>query len=316
MRQRFRAEARATAALHHRHIVPIYDYGEAQGQLFFAMERVDGLSLDKHIAASRRVGRPPLEPRDAARRFAGVADALGLAHKRRILHRDVKPGNILVGADGTLALTDFGLAKALDQASVDLTTRAGGFLGTLHYSSPEQALGRELGPASDLYSLGVTLFEPAAGQLPLAGKTTEAMLQSILYGEPRRLRDVLPKPPRDLEAVLGKLLSREPQDRYQDGEVLARDLLRIADGEPVHVRRQPLLVRLLRRARKNPVLSGAIVAAALLLLTTFLLLGAVRKERGASLVSRHQNNLAAIATQIESEAGDAWGPPPLLACLT
>src|SRR5262245_13054024 len=167
MRQRFRAEARATAALHHRHIVPIYDYGEAQGQLFFAMERVDGLSLDKHIAASRRVGRPPLEPRDAARRFAGVADALGLAHKRRILHRDVKPGNILVGADGTLALTDFGLAKALDHASVDLTTRAGGFLGTLHYSSPEQALGRELGPASDLYSLGVTLFEAVAGQLPL-----------------------------------------------------------------------------------------------------------------------------------------------------
>ncbi|MBP8302208.1 MAG: serine/threonine protein kinase, partial [Planctomycetes bacterium] len=106
MRKRFRAEARATAALHHRHIVPIYDYGESQGMLYFAMERVDGMSLDKHIAAARRSSRLPMDPLEASRRFAGVADALGLAHRRRLLHRDVKPGNILVGSDGTLALTD------------------------------------------------------------------------------------------------------------------------------------------------------------------------------------------------------------------
>jgi len=213
MRQRFRAEARATAALHHRHIVPIYDYGEAQGRLFFAMERVDGLSLDKHIAAARRREQRPLDPREAARKFAGVADALGLAHRRRLLHRDVKPGNILVAADGTLALTDFGLAKALDQGSMRLTSKSGGFLGTLHYSSPEQAMGSVLTPASDLYSLGVTIYEAVSGELPLNGKTTEAVLQQVLYGTPRRLRDVLPKPPKDLEAVLDKLLSREAGDR-------------------------------------------------------------------------------------------------------
>ncbi|MBL9077911.1 MAG: serine/threonine protein kinase [Planctomycetes bacterium] len=316
MRKRFRAEARATAALHHRHIVPIYDYGQSQGMLYFAMERVDGMSLDKHIAAARRLEKPALPPLEAARRFAGVADALGLAHRRRLLHRDVKPGNILVSIDGTLALTDFGLAKALDQVSMHLTSKGGGFLGTLHYSSPEQALGTELTPASDLYSLGVTIFEAVTGELPLHGKTTEALLQAILHGTPRRLRDFLPKPPRDLEAVLDKLLSREPGDRYQDGEELARDLQRIADGEPVHIRRLPLHVRIWRRARKNPVLAGAIAAAAVLLLVTVALLTVLRREKGQSLVSRHQNNLAAIARDVGNESGPPWGPAGLLGALT
>jgi serine/threonine protein kinase len=316
MRKRFRAEARATAALHHRHIVPIYDYGEAQGTLFFAMERVDGMSLDKHIQAAARRGEKPLDPLDAARRFAGVADALGLAHRRRLLHRDVKPGNLLMASDGTLALTDFGLAKALDQVSVRLTSKGGGFLGTLYYAPPEQALGRELTPASDLYALGVTLFEAVTGELPVTGRTTEALLQSILHGTPRRLRECLPKPPRDLEAVLDKLLQREPEDRYQDGEELARDLVRIAEGEPVHIRRLPLPVRLWRRARKNPVLTSAVMAIGVLLLATFVLLTVLRREKGQSLVSRHQNNLVAIARDIGRELGSPWGPPPLLQCLT
>ncbi|MBL8738762.1 MAG: serine/threonine protein kinase [Planctomycetes bacterium] len=315
MRKRFRAEARATAALHHRHIVPIYDYGEARGVLFFAMERVDGMSLDKHILAARRGERKPLEPLDAARRFAGVADALGLAHRRRLLHRDVKPGNILVAADGTFALTDFGLAKALDHASMRLTSKGGGFLGTLHYSSPEQAMGDELTPASDLYSLGVTIFETIAGELPIAGKTTEALLQSILHGTPRRLRECVPNPPRDLEAVLDKLMSREPRDRYQDGEELARDLQRIADGEPVHIRRLPLHVRLWRRARKNPVLAGAIVAVFVLTLLTLTLLTVWRRERGQTFVLRHQGHLVAVAVDIARERGSPWGAPGLLVSL-
>lgn len=316
MRKRFRAEARATAALHHRHIVPIYDYGESHGMLFFAMERVNGLSLDKHISSARRVDKKALDPLDAARRFAGVADALGLAHRRRLLHRDVKPGNILVAEDGTLALTDFGLAKALDHASMQLTSKGGGFLGTLHYASPEQALGGELTPASDLYSLGVTMFEVLTGRLPLAGKTTEALLQSILHGTPARLREHVSKPPRDLEAVLDKLLQREADDRYQDGEALARDLLRIADGEPVHIRRLPLHVRAWRRARKNPVLTGALFAVFILILATTTLIGVLSREKGKGRVSKHQNTLVAIAKDVGSERGPAWGPLPMLESLT
>ncbi|MCA8977873.1 MAG: serine/threonine protein kinase [Planctomycetes bacterium] len=316
MRKRFRAEARATAALHHRHIVPIYDYGEAQGMLFFTMERVDGMSLDKHIAAARRMQRKPMEPLEAARRFAGVADALGLAHRRRLLHRDVKPGNILVVGDGTLALTDFGLAKALDHASARLTSKGGGFLGTLHYSSPEQALGSELTPASDLYALGVTIFEAVAGELPFAAKTTESLLQAILHGTPRRLREFEPKAPRDLDAVVEKLLSREPSDRYQDGEALSRDLLRIRDGEPVHIRRLPLYVRVYRRARKNPGLASAIAAAGILLLLTVFLLTVWRREKGQGLLSKHQNHLVQIRTDVGNELGAQPGPVPLLQALT
>jgi predicted Ser/Thr protein kinase/tetratricopeptide (TPR) repeat protein len=305
MRKRFRAEARATAALHHRHIVPIYDYGESHGMLFFAMERVNGLSLDKHIQSASRVDKKPLEMLDAARRFAGVADALGLAHRRRLLHRDVKPGNILVGD-----------AKALDHASMQLTSKGGGFLGTLHYASPEQALGGELTPASDLYSLGVTMFEAVTGHLPLAGKTTEALLQSILHGTPSRLRDYLPKPPRDFEAVLDKLLARDADDRYQDGEALSRDLLRIADGEPVHIRRLPLHVRLWRRARKNPVLASALLAVFILVLSTGMLAGVLNRERGKGRISDYQQSLVAIAKAVAADPGPETGPGPLLQTLT
>jgi serine/threonine protein kinase len=316
MRQRFRAEAKANASLHHRHIVPIYDYGEAQGAMFFAMERVDGRSLDRWIASSRRSGQRPMEPLDAAQRFSGVADALGLAHRRRLLHRDVKPGNILVAVDGTLSLTDFGLAKALDQVSAQLTRKSGGFLGTLHYSPPEQAVGRELTPASDLYSLGVTIFEAVTGELPISGRTTEALLQSILHGTPRRLRDVMPRAPRDLCVVLDKLLSREPGDRYQDGEVLARDLQRIADGEPVHIHRLPITVRLLRRARKNPLLAAAFLAAFVLLVVALALYQAFESEKQQGFESRYKNDLSQAASQVREERGSPWGPTPLLRSLT
>ena len=316
MRQRFRVEARSTAALHHAHIVPIYDYGESNGALYFAMERVDGVSLDRVISNARKRKVRPMEPLVVARSFAGVADALGLAHRRRLLHRDVKPGNILMAADGTLALTDFGLAKVLDRASVQLTTSDGGFLGTLHYASPEQATGRLLTPASDLYSLGVTLFEAVTGELPLPGNTPEALLQNILHGTPRRLRDVMPHAPRDLETVIDKLLQREPQDRYQDGEALARDLQRVAEGEPILIRRAPLLQRAWRRMRRNPLLYGALSLAAALLLATIVLFGVLRRERGQADELRHQERLAVLATDIKAEAGPPAGPEGLFTCLT
>jgi hypothetical protein len=316
MRQRFRSEARATASLHHQHIVPIYDYGEAGGCLFFAMEKVDGISLDKHISTAGHRGQPLMEPREAARQFAGVADALGHAHKRRLLHRDVKPGNILVQADGTLALADFGLSKVLGEASVHLTSKGGGFLGTLHYAAPEQALGQDLTPASDLYALGVTMFEAITGELPITGKSTESILQSILHGTRRRLRDCMQRAPKDMEAVLAKLLSRDPQDRYDDGELLARDLLRVAEGEPVRIRRQPIAVRVWRRARKNPGLSAALAIAAILLIVTFALLQWIWTAESLSRESRHENLLTQAMNGVRTELGPAAGPPGLFAGMT
>jgi len=315
MRQRFRAEARASAALHHQHIVPIYGFGEAQGFLYFAMERVNGVSLDKHIAAQRmRTANPPAIE-DLARRFAGVADALAHAHKRRILHRDVKPGNILVHPDGTFALADFGLSKMLGTQSMSVT-QGGGFLGTLHYTPPEQALGRDLSAASDLYSLGVTIFEALTGELPLAGKTTEAMLEALLHGTPRRARALRPDAPKDFEAVLEKLLHREPSDRYQDGEELARDLLRLADGEPVRIRKQPLVVRAWRRAKKNPALTSVAAVALLSLLALAGALTWTQVEHRKSMRLRFESELQLAMDAAQNETGAVAGPPGLLEALT
>ena len=316
MRKRFRSEARATASLHHEHIVPIYDFGETMGLLFFAMERVDGVSLDKHISAARRRSTPAMEPLEAARRFSGVAAALGHAHRRRLLHRDVKPGNILVQADGSLALADFGLSKVLGEVSVHLTTKEGGFLGTLHYAAPEQARGHEVTPASDLYSLGVTMFEAITGRLPLSGESTEAVLQSILYGQATRLRECLPRAPKDLDAVLDKVLSKEPEDRYEDGEILARDLMRVAEGEPVRIRRQPIVVRLWRRAKKNPGLSAAVLTVLILSVVTLVLFRGLLLEASRSEVSRYENLIAQAMDDARNEGGVATGPPGYFEGLT
>ncbi len=315
MRTRFRKEARATASLHHQHIVPIYDYGERGGNLFFAMEKVDGLSLDKHISAARRRNEPALEWRDAAKRFAGVADALGLAHRRRLLHRDVKPGNILMQPDGTLSLADFGLSKVLGDQSVQLSAHGQGFLGTLHYAAPEQALGKEVGPASDLYALGVTFFEVVSGELPVDGKTTEALLQSVLYGTRKRLRTVLPKCPKDLDAVVQKLLCREPEDRYQDGAELGRDLQRVADGDPVKVRKQSPFVLLWRMMKKNPALAFAVATVcALTLATLALTLGLLDQKREAAQ-SKHQNLIVEAMQQFGESPGALVGPTNLFSTL-
>ena len=311
MRRRFRTEARANATLHHQHIVPVYGFGESAGYLYFTMERVDGVSLDRHIASMRAKEERP-DPRESARRFAGVADALGHAHKRGILHRDVKPGNILVHPDGSYALADFGLSKMVDERSMSMSAH-GGFLGTLHYAAPEQARGREFCPASDLYSLGVTMFEALTNRLPLDGKTTEAMLDAVLNTEAPRLRSVRPKTPKDLDAVVLKLLQKDPEDRYHDGEELARDLLRVADDEPVRIRRQSWLRRQWRLARKHPGLTSAIVVASLLLIVV-LVQG--KFVRDANSKRRYDDLMLNAALEAERQDGDPAGPDGMLATLT
>ncbi len=315
MRRRFRAEARACANLHHPNIVPVYGFGETSGSLYFAMERVQGVSLDRHIARARHVGRLALEPRDAARRFAGVADALFHAHRRGLLHRDVKPGNVLVHPDGELALADFGLSKVVGEQSRSLS-RAGGFMGTLQYAAPEQALGRDPSPASDLYGLGATLFECITGRLPIEGRTTEALLHAIVHEEAPPLRKVLRGAPRDLEMVLRKLLSKDPGDRYQDGETLARDLRRVADDEPVHVRRVPLSVRAWRQIRKHRGVSAAVAIALVATIVTSVLWGQFRDEERAKAIAQRQNHQTAAVARAETESGPAFGPDGLLSVLT
>lgn len=315
MRQRFRIEARATAALHHQHIVPVYDFGEARGLLYFAMEKIDGVGLDAHIARARRAAKPLYECRDAARRFAGVADALAHAHKRRILHRDIKPANLLVHADGTLAVADFGLSKVLGEASVRTTGR-GGFLGTLQYASPEQSRGERLTPASDLYSLGVTIFEAVTGQLPYRVDTPEALLDAILNHDARGLRTVRPDVPLDLAVVVEKLLQKRAGDRYADGEQVARDLRRVAEGEPILVRRQPWVMRAWRRVRRRPGLSAAVAASIVLGVASIVAIAARAAERSRAQDAYYAELLGTAVRTVADEPGPPAGPPGLAAVLT
>ena len=272
--ERFRREAQAAANLNHPNIVGIYDWGQERGTYYIVMEHVSGRSMSDVL---RSTG--PLHPDRAAEIASDVAAALSTAHAAGLVHRDIKLGNILVSDSGDVKVADFGIATALVSGGDAALTQHGSVMGTATYFSPEQAQGKALDGRSDLYSLGVTMFEVVSGQLPIAGKSTEALLQSILHGQRQRLRDFIPKPPRDLEAVLDKLLSREGRDRYQDGEELARDLLRIADGEPVHIRRIPLHVRAWRRARKNPLLAGALLAVGIFLIATVLPVSTLRPEQ-------------------------------------
>ncbi|MGE0142730.1 MAG: serine/threonine-protein kinase [Planctomycetota bacterium] len=314
MRKRFRTEARASANLHHENIVPIYGYGESDGNLYFAMERVDGISLDKHIAAARRMSKAALEPVDAARRFAGIANALAHAHKRGVLHRDVKPGNILVHPDGSFALADFGLSKLAGEQSLSLS-QAGGFLGTLQYAAPEQARARPVSEASDLYSLGVTIFETVTGRLPFEAKTTEAILHALIHEEPRPLRKVLPKAPRDFELVLERLMAKEPEDRYRDGEQLARDLLRISEDEPITLRRRSTISRAWRWARKHRAIVGTSIVTLLLLAVIGFQWWRNRENEAAARISRHDVLVSRAIGEAEREAGSVCGPSDLAAVL-
>ncbi len=225
-RERFLRESRLAASLDHPAIVPIYDAGEVAGQLYIAMRLVEGTDLKRLLAAEG-----PLEPERALALLEQVADALDAAHERGLVHRDVKPSNVLVDGRGHVYLADFGLSRRLAEQPTGLG--AGRSLGTVDYVAPEQIRGDELDGRADLYSLGCLLYECLAGRPPFAGGSDTAVVFAHLENEPPALPG--------LESVIGKALAKDPEDRYQAGRELvaaARDALR-GDVRP---RRRRLLV--------------------------------------------------------------------------
>ncbi|MEI2697863.1 MAG: protein kinase [Microthrixaceae bacterium] len=192
--ERFRREAQAAANLSHPNIVGVYDWGTQDGTYFIVMEYVDGPSLSQVI---RRDG--PLHPRRAAELAGEVAAALGFAHSRGVVHRDVKPGNVLLTATGQSKVTDFGIARALSSPDDDLT-QAGSVMGTATYFSPEQAQGLPVDPRSDLYSLGVVLYEMVTGRPPFSGDTPLAIAYKHVQDQPAPPSTIVPEVPRGLEA--------------------------------------------------------------------------------------------------------------------
>lgn len=313
---RFKREASTAARLRHPGIVEIYAVGEEKGTHFFAMEFVEGAPLDKVIDAIRREGVPPIDgwqigsvaaadmhrqtdegERDGdaeedepasfdfwnrtyietvCRIVVQVADALQHAHKNGVMHRDVKPSNILIRADGRVVLTDFGLARKEGLPSVTVT---GELAGTPHYISPEQAMPRpkKVDHRTDIYSLGVTLFELLTLKRPYDGKTSQEVLGKIVTREPPLLRKLNDLIPRDLETVCLAAMEKDRARRYQTAEEFRQDVIRFLEFRPVHARPVGLASRTFRMIRRNPAYSTMIGLAALVVVGGPLIFGFQQK---------------------------------------
>jgi serine/threonine protein kinase len=225
-RRRFQQEAQMASALNHPHILTVHDVGEFEGRQYLVSELADGGTLRKWVRDGKRTWRQAVEL------LTGVADALACAHEAGILHRDIKPDNILITKSGYAKLADFGLAKLAPQTSGDELTAAtapptetGMIIGTIAYMSPEQASGKPVDARSDIFSFGVVLYEVVAGRKPFQGSTNLETLQTIIYGAPAPLEESN-VPPR-LAALIEKALEKDPADRYPSARDLVVDLRRL-----------------------------------------------------------------------------------------
>ncbi|MCI0622986.1 MAG: serine/threonine-protein kinase [Acidobacteria bacterium] len=260
--QRFRREAETAANLNHPNIVPIYEVGELEGQPFLSMQLIQGPSL------AQKIGSGPLEPRMAARIVLRVAKALDYAHQRGVLHRDIKPSNLLLDADENPHLTDFGLALLAEHKA--RLTLHGELIGTPCYMSPEQASGRtkEISTRSDIYGLGAVLYECIAGRPPVVGDNRLETLRLVIESEPTAPSRLNAAVSRDLETICLKCLAKEPDRRYASASVLADDLERFLNGEPIAARHVGMPERMFLWARRKPVHAAFSLTLALAILAT------------------------------------------------
>jgi serine/threonine-protein kinase len=223
--ERFRREAKNAAGLSHPNIVSVYDRGTAEGTYYIAMEYLDGRSLKELI-----IGRGPAPVRTAVEYARQVLAAVGFAHRHGIVHRDIKPHNVLVAGDeGRLKVTDFGIARS----GASQMTEVGSIIGTAQYLSPEQARGSPVDQTSDLYSVGVVLYELLTGQVPFTGDTPLEIAMKHLSEVPKPPSELRPEVPHDLDLVVLRALAKDPDDRYQTAEEMDKDLERVLSGMPV-----------------------------------------------------------------------------------
>jgi serine/threonine-protein kinase len=237
---RFQTEAQAIARLRHPNIVQIHEVGEHEGKPYFSLEFCGGGSLEKKLNGT------PLPPKEAVALVETLARALQAAHEQHVIHRDLKPANVLLAEDGTPKVTDFGLAKKLDEAG---QTASGAVMGTPSYMAPEQAggHGRDIGPACDIYALGAILYECLTGRPPFrAANAVDTVLQ-VVTDEPLPPSRLNSNVPRDLETICLKCLRKIPGQRYASAAMLADDLRRFLGGEPIQARRVGLIERAWKR---------------------------------------------------------------------
>jgi len=288
---RFRTEAEAVAHLDHPNIVQVYEVGEHEGNPFFSLEFVEGDSLQKKVDGT------PQPARHAAELTFALALAMEAAHRRGIIHRDLKPANVLLTPEGEPKITDFGLAKRIDDKESG-TTRTGAILGTPSYMAPEQAQGRtkETGPEADIYSLGAILYDLLTGRPPFRGETVLDTLQQVQTAEPLPPSRLIPRLPRDLETICLKALAKEPHRRYATAGALAEDLERFLEGLPILARPTPWWERGLKWARRHPA-AACLAAVSVLAVVSVLTFGALwldARRRAAEDNERQQATQAAI----------------------
>ena len=336
-RRRFLVEAEITGQLEHPGIVPVYGLvDDADGKLCYAMRFVKGQTLDEALQffhqadknARRNPGERGLAMRELLNRFIAVCNTVAYAHNRGILHRDLKPANIILGKFGETLVIDWGLAKAfalsegqayeVEEPIVSLqsiapanATHVGRSMGTPGYMSPEQAQGHwhVVGPASDVFSLGATLYAILAGQAPYQGRDKETVLDQARRGDCLPLRQVCPKVPRDLEMICRKSMHKDPSRRYPTAKALADDLERWMADEPVKAYREPLLQRGRRWLRKHRTLVGSSVAAllvtAICLAGATVLLGEAYEQERVAKEQKDEQLLAATAAEEAARKAEA-----------
>ena len=257
--QRLRLEAEAAAQLDHPAIVPVFEVGEHEGLHYFTMAFVDGAPL------SEKLNQGPLPARVAAQLIKTVARAVAFAHEKGVIHRDLKPGNILIDQAGLPRVSDFGLAKQV--MSDNQLTTTGQILGTPSYMPPEQAEGNldQVGRASDIYSLGAVLYATLTGRPPFQAATPIETLRQVVDQQPVAPRRLNPSIPRDLETICLKCLEKKPASRYATAAAMAQDLKCYLDGRPISARPVSALERCWRWAWRRPDLSLALLALGVLI---------------------------------------------------
>jgi WD40 repeat protein len=293
--ERVHREAQSAAQLRHPGITPVHEVGEHEGQPFIVSDFIHGPTLAELIRES------PPPPVDAARLVARLADAVEYAHQCGVVHRDIKPGNVLM-AENRPVLTDFGLAR-LQAAEAELT-RHGEVLGTPSYMPPEQARGAldEVGERSDVYSLGAMLYELLCGRRPFEAESTATVVHAVLHLDPPAPRTLKPDLPADLETICLKAMAKEPERRYATAGALAADLRRFLNHEPIQARRHGPVGRAALWVRRNPALATTL-AASLLAVLTVAAIGFVKvvEERDRF---RHERDVA-HANQFRALLGEA-----------
>src|SRR5918994_6258008 len=316
---RFRREAQSAAALNHPNVVQVYDQGRAEdGRYYIAMEHMTGGSLEDLI-----LRRGPLGASEAARLASQVAEALHAAHASGIVHRDIKPQNVLIGEAGDAKVADFGIALAASRSSISGTNL---LFGTPSYMSPEQAMGERVGPESDLYSLGVVLYEMLTGTVPFEAEGALATAMKHVTDQPIPPRERDPRVPDALDALVMGLLVKDPEDRYGSAFELAEDLRRARAGLPLAFvagaaghpdtpratagadggahsddpGREP-------RRRKRPMAIGLVALAALLAIGTFGLglMGSPEGPKGVGAVAASEGGQEAGAPEAPEGSSDA-----------